>query len=188
MNKPPIFYLDTNIIRDVMRRRPTKSGYWLQRIEENKWKCCTSIYGLMELLDLEQDHEFVQKRLARNQDFDKIFREKYRRDLTSSEFQTSKQLIDGFLTEKKFIDVVTLNDAGWKLALHIAANSNIFTPDAIHLATAWQNNADILLTNDGHLVKEGTEVLKSEKMEKELKLCESDKLSKLLQNMKVKMK
>ena len=188
MTNNPIFYVDTNIIRDVMRRRPTKSAYWLERIRENKWKCCTSIYGLMELLDVEQDHAFVQKRLAHNQDFDKIFREKYRRDLSPSDFQDVKQEIDSFLTEKRFIDFVTLSDDGWKLAMHIAANSNVFAPDAIHLASAWQNGVDILLTNDGHMVLEGNKILKMDKVEKDLKLCEVDKLSGLLQKMRVKVK
>lgn len=187
MAKTPIFYLDTNILRDVMRRRNTKSTYWLQRIRENKWKCITSVYSLMELLDLEQDHDFVQKRLAKNQDFDKIFREKHQRDLDLSDFLNCKGSIESFLTDNPFIDTVILTEDGWQLALHIAANSNVFSPDALHLASAWQNSADIIMTSDRHFITEGTAILDREKPQKQLILCDPEQVKNVLDKMGVKM-
>ncbi len=185
MTKHISVYLDTNILRDAMARRNKDSIFWLNRIKEKNWTCMTSILGITELVDIDQDNSYVNRQLSRHVDFDRIYRDKYHRDLDVSEFQTIKNAVNNFLSEYSFIKVVSLDDEAWKLFLHISINSNLFSPDAIHLAAAWRNGADLIITSDSHFIEEGTKLLEREKVKSKLKICNPQQVRKVLEKMKV---
>ena len=185
MVKKITIYLDTNILRDAMARRNKDSTYWLNRIKEKNWTCITSVLGITELIDIDQDHSYVNRQLSRHVDFDRIYRDKYHRNLDVSEFQTIKDAVSNFLSEYSFIKVVSLDDDAWKLFLHISSNSNLFSPDAIHLAAAWRNSADLIITSDSHFIEEGTKLLEQEKVKSKLRICNPQQVRKTLKKMKV---
>lgn len=184
MTKSITVYLDTNVLRDVMSRRNKDSTFWMERIKEKKWKCITSIFGITELLDIEQDHIFINRQLSRKQDFEHIFRDKHHRDLESTEFQTAKESVENFLDTYN-IEYVYLDEEGWKLLLHIVANSNLFSPDAIHLASAWRNNADLIITSDSHFINHAIKLLESENVKTKLRICNPQQVRNMLKTMRI---
>ncbi len=171
MSDIPNIYLDTSIIRDVQKRRNTNSTYWVKQIKEKNWEGFTSIFGFMELFDIEQEEVFVNTHLRRNEEFNEIYRKRFTRDLDKPDFKTVKKTIESLRMEYSYIQTVFLSEDGWKLALFIAKNSNIFSPDAIHLATAWENKCDLIITTDNPFIKEGTKLLKQEGIFSQLRIC-----------------
>ena len=62
---------------------------------------------------------------------------------------------DLFYTNRPFIRVVALSPRIADLASLVGADHNaLSSPDAVHLATAWSEKVDVLLTNDGKADKE----------------------------------
>ena len=52
--KVPSIYLDTCIIRDVIENRRKASIDPIYKIKESKWNCVTSIFTIMELVDIKR--------------------------------------------------------------------------------------------------------------------------------------
>lgn len=79
-----------------------------------------------------------------------------------SSLQNAESAFINFHQQYPFIRPASLNEMGWDLALHITSSSNIFAPDAIHLATAWIYGCDLLVTNDSPFIKGSKELLERE--------------------------
>ena len=160
--RPPTFYLDTNIMVDASKSRNPKSISLISAIDKNEWKCVASAFAFMEMIDIEQDTEFVKIKHRDGVDYSRICRDRYCRDMSLPDLQNAESTFSSFHQQYPFIRPASLNENGWDLALHITSSSNIFAPDAIHLATAWMHGCDLLITNDAHFVKESKKLLSHE--------------------------
>ncbi len=183
MMPDPIFYIDTNIVRDNTNNRNHNSIYWVERIRKRSWKCYTSIFTFMEMLDIEQADSFVSKKRSEGLEYNTICRQRSQIELPA---ETMKNIKDKFLelfVKYPFIKPVSLTSEGWDLALHIATKTSIFAPDIIHLAAAWEANASVLITSDKHFLKHGNAILKNEGVSDKLQLCEPSNIEKTLEKM-----
>ena len=181
MVKPRI-YIDTVIGRDWTHNRNDCSREILDKVREKKLKCLISIFGLMELVDIEQEDLFLNKKLfIEKEDLDTIFSKRKRRDLKKEDLVKSEKYLEDFLNNyKDILEVVDLNQDGWNLALSIGAESNLNATDVIHLASAWQNKCNIIITRDEFFIKEASRILKKEKVWKSFKILNPSKALLLL--------
>jgi len=190
-SKKPRIYLDTVILRDCTHNRHDPSKKLVDYAESRKWSCVTSIFAIMELIDIEQEDRFLHKKaFIEKWSLDKIFTSRKQRDLTTKEFSEVDKYIREF-TERnyKFIKLEGLTDEGWSLAIYMATNSNLNAADVIHLVTAWQAGCSIIVTRDEFFIKEARKLLKREKLENgrrvwsELRVCKPKDVKKNLKAM-----
>lgn len=186
MRKKPIIYIDTVIARDWTHDRNKDSDELFYQIKDKKLKCIISIFGLMELVDLEQEDIFLNKKVhVEKEDLDTIFSKRKRRDLKKEDLEKSIKYIEKFLRNyKDIVHTVDLTQEGWSLALSIGAESNLNATDVLHIATAWQNECNIIVTRDEFFIKEASRTLKKEKVWNTLKICTPKKALSYLKKIK----
>src|SRR6185437_978085 len=153
MIKIPSIYLDTNVLRDCIKGRNHDSIQLLGKIRDKKWNCVTSVFTFMELLDVEKDDTFAYKKIRRGWDFNKISRERNRKDLTDDELREVYDQIISLYSAYKFIVINSLNEEGWKRAFRVSALTNISSADIIHLSVALTSNCNLLVTSDDQFMK-----------------------------------
>lgn len=178
----PVFYLDTNIMVDVLKERKVSSIKLVQLIDQNKWKCVTSAFAFMEMIDTEQDYAYAKARYQAKDDYVQICRGRHSRTMTLSDLQSTEFAFHDFYQQYPFICPVSLDATGWDLALHIASSTNIFAPDAIHLATAWMCSCNLLISNDSSFVSESKRLLDRENVSR-FSVCPADKAAKTIHDM-----
>ena len=170
----PSIYIDTCIARDVTEHRSDASVDLIARIKREVWTCRMSIFGLMELVDVEQESMFINLRyFIEKQTLDEVYSSRRTRDLGQKELEKSFKYIEKFLNDHSFVELVGLDDDGWSLAIFVASHSNLHASDGIHLASAWQNDCDLVVTNDTSFIKEAKRYLKEEGIWDALKVCEA---------------
>ena len=154
----PIIYVDTVIARDWTHNRNNNSTELLNLIKNRKLKCFISVFGLMELVDIEQEDLFLHKKMfIEKESLDRIFSKRKSRDLKNEDLGKSGKYIKVFLENfKKIVTTVDLTEDGWSLALSICADSNLNATDVLHLATAWQSGCNLIVTRDSFFIKEAT--------------------------------
>lgn len=181
-----IIYIDTAIARDWTHNRNKESIELLNQIKNKKLKCLISVFGLMELADLEQEELFLKKKTyIEREDLDTIFSKRKRRDLNKEDLEKSSKYLNDFWEDyKKIVNLADLNQEGWGLALNLGANSNLNATDVLHLATAWQNKCNILVTRDEFFIKEASKILKKEGIWSSFKICNPKKALSLLRKIK----
>ena len=79
--RQPIFYVDTNIMMDANKERNLHSISLINIIDKHKWECITSAFAFMEMIDIEQDDEFVKTEHRAGVDYSKICRNRYCRNM-----------------------------------------------------------------------------------------------------------
>ena len=115
-NKPSI-YIDTCIARDVTERRREASIELILRIRRDGWPCRMSVFGVMELVDAEQENIFVNKHFfIEKRTLDEIISSRRNRNLGKSEFEKCFQYIKQFRDNYPFVELVGLDDDGWSLS------------------------------------------------------------------------
>jgi len=170
--KKPSIYIDTCIARDVTERRKDESIVLLNRIKNEGWSCKMSVFALMELVDIEQEDKFVHLRyFVEKQTLDEVFSSRRNRNLGQRELEKSFQYIDQFRNNYSFIELVGLSDDGWSLAIVVASGSNLHASDVIHLASAWMEDCDVVVTDDTFFIREAKRYLKKEGIWETLKVC-----------------
>jgi len=184
MTPTPSIYLDTNVIRDVDHNRKKESIIWVEQIREKKWNCYTSVFAFMEMLDNDQEDKFVFKMREDGLEYNTICRKRNEKDLTFSELDDINHKFQNVFVKYPFVKPVTLSNSGWDLALHIAATSNIFSPDIIHLSTAWESKCDLIMTSDQHFIKHATNLLKRESVWDQLRICSPENVKQTLSDLK----
>ena len=184
--KKPSIYIDTVIARDWTHKRNVDAIDLLNQIKNKKIKCLISVFGLMELVDIEQEDLFLHKKaFIEKENLDTIFSRRKSRDLKSEELDKSEKYIQDFLANyKKIVGLVDLTEEGWSLALSLGAGSNLNATDVLHLSTAWQNKCNIIITRDEFFIKEATRILKKEKVWSNFKVCSPRKALQLLRKVK----
>ena len=153
-------YLDTNTLRDCLKRRNLNTIRLLEIIRERKIECNSSIFSVMELIDEEKDDTFFNNHLRKGEEITSIMRTKNQRDLKIDDFNELSEIIKNFLATYNFIKFVTLAGEGWTTAFDVCKLSNLDADDSIHLASAI-GTSDILLTSDSFFKKEGTQLIES---------------------------
>ena len=165
MKAPYKIYLDTNFIRDIMERRSNKASHLIETIRNlrSKKKCSvyTSAFLLMELCDAKKDDLFFNEAIRKKFEFKKIIRERHNPNLEEHHFKIISEYLDNLLESYPFLEKLSLSEEGWQFATHISSNSNIWSPDSVHLATALSNECDILVTSDTQFKKEANKIVKN---------------------------
>jgi predicted nucleic acid-binding protein len=151
----PHIYLDTNVILDAIYQRHIPSVELLDRIKNEGWKCSTSRFTVLEMLDFEQEKAFeerlVQDGVQRSRIRDYIGRrrqEKWGLDEISlgKVWQSLNAKLAG---EYAFIDYEhSVGGELWDEAEKFCAATNIGAFDAIQLAFAICIGCNILVTHD----------------------------------------
>lgn len=180
--RQPVFYLDTNIMVDTFKHRNVSSVRLVHMIDQNKWKCVTSAFAFMEMIDTEQDYAYAKARYQAKEDYVQICRGRHCRTMSLSDLRNTELTFRSFYEQYPFICPVSLDATGWDLALHIASSTNIFAPDAIHLATAWMCGCDLLISNDSFFVSESKKLLDHENVSR-FAVCPADKAKRTMQKM-----
>lgn len=158
-------YLDTNFIRDIMEKRNNKATHLMESIREltnkKKMSCFISFFSMMELSDTKKDDLYFQEVINKKWEFKKIMRERNNSCLEKHHFEKISNYTDNLLESHQFLKTLLLSKDGWDVALSISSNSNIWSPDAIHLATALSNECDLLITSDRHFKEEANKITKT---------------------------
>ncbi|MBA7478338.1 hypothetical protein ES707_13761 [subsurface metagenome] len=172
--KKPSIYIDTCIARDITERRVGRDASieLLGHIKSKNWTCKMSVFGLMELVDIEQESLFVNLRyFVEKQSLDEVYSSRRNRNLGQKELEKSFQYIEQFQNNYSFIDLVGMSEDGWSLAIVVASNSNLLAADVIHLVSAWQEDCDLVVTDDNFFVSEAKTYLINEGIRDKLRVC-----------------
>jgi predicted nucleic acid-binding protein len=170
----PSIYIDTGVARDVTERRVggDASIELLGHIRSKGWSCKMSVFGLMELVNIEQESIFVNKRyFIEKRTLDEIISARRNRNLTKEELERSFKYIEKFRRDYPFVKYVNLSDAGWSLAIVVASDCNLHAADVIHLVSAWQEDCDLIVTDDTFFISEAKKYLQNEGIWNRLKIC-----------------
>jgi len=182
----PHLYFDTNFILDVMEG-DTKACQIIENAKEKKWKYSSSIFTLMEALDIKQEHYFFKQKVNLGKPLRHIISLRYERDLHKIDLDRVKtEFINKFRKDHSGQGLYYILEEGWQNAYYIVKESNITSSDAIHLATAISAGCDILLTSDKFFIKEGNKYLKKIGLDREIKICKPKDLNKTLKDMNFK--
>ena len=148
----PTFYLDTNVLLDMLRGRNPTSAELVDKIRNRGWSYSSSYYALMEVINREQESIFFKNKLRAGISADDINRMKYEKDLTRVQLRTIERKVVGFF-ENKYpdLELVFLDEDGWDEAIGIKTSTNLMTDDTLHLAAAIITDCSVLVTRDTFL-------------------------------------
>ena len=156
---PPHLYLDTNVILDAIHERYEPSVRFMDRArreaDAKRWRCSTSRFTILEMLDIEQEERFVELRHAEGHPLSQVrgmvpSRRQPKWSLPQAEldaiyFRLHKALSKGFA----FINYEHPVIAGmWDLAEDYCAATSIGAHDAVHLAFAIAMRCNIIVSRD----------------------------------------
>lgn len=156
----PHFYLDTNVLVDIVQDRQPSSVELLEALQEVGWRCSTSYFALMEALDVEQERHYITTRIKQGKSIDTVWSNRYQRDLDPRALGRIRARVYRATTNRfGFVKPLYLEEAGWELAIDLAARSNILAADCVHLATAMITGCDVLVTRDSNFRREASRYL-----------------------------
>ena len=150
----PHLYLDTNVIMDTLFDRPRgdDSIELVESIRNRGWRCSTSVFAVMELLNDRQEERFVDDRRRAGEQFRSIYRQVSGRTMDKAVLnQIYDQVVRRLDVRYPFIDYPYLTDQGWEEAVRISGTTDIDAADAIHVVTAKEQGCDLFVTKDGPL-------------------------------------
>ena len=177
----PRIYVDTNILQGAISRRNTEDILFLKKAKQNGWKILTSIYTLMELLDVAKDRKFLLNSIyERWIDVSTFLSERKTKNLGGEDLAELAKEVNNFFIDNEVIQFINVKENDWELVKKIGETSNMHSSDALHLVTAWVGNCQVLTTNDGEFVKEGNRILTEEKANNKLKVCIVQEIGKVL--------
>ena len=158
----PHIYIDTNVFAGILDGQHRASIHLFETIEEENWRCSTSMFTLMELSEIRQDNKFIYSQLGLGTHIKKAFRSLDQKNLSPDELANTQETIDALFSESyPFVEFFWLEKIGWDRALELKATTNISVADCIHLATAIEAGCDLLVTLDTFFRKEAEVFIKS---------------------------
>lgn len=175
-------YIDTNVIRDCIKRRKAYSLSLMKTIREQKIECLTSVYTLLELWRIEKEEDFFYKKVRLGYDLNTILRQRSNKDLSDSELNAVNKRLDIFFEEYDCVIPIQLDEEGWRFAVDITRTTNIEPADIMHLATALGVNCDLLITSDALFIMQAKEFIKNNGYS--LKVIDTQKAEDLLSSIK----
>ncbi|MBI1885102.1 MAG: PIN domain-containing protein [Chloroflexi bacterium] len=146
--------MDTNVILDAVDNRWRPSRDLMARIRSEGWKCSTSRFTFLEMLEVKQEDRFMRNRLDEGLTLSEIVRQRGNRRwgrlaLRRGELDAIyEQLYEAVEAEYPFITFQQPQTGLWDQAEEYCAATNIGAVDSIHLATAVGVGCDVLATRD----------------------------------------
>lgn len=177
----PNIYFDTNVLRDCIKHRNDQTIHVVETARDKNWLCHSSIFSIMELLDVRKDEIFVLKRLQDGSEINQVLRERFDKNLTKEDFKQINDEIENFFKTHKFVKFMPLTDDGWNLAAEISSTSSISAADALHLATALKTGCDLLVTSDEVFIKNARKLISSNKLK--LQVCRPNQALSILEKL-----
>ena len=154
-NIVPILYLDTNIILDVLHSRWAASKELFERIKSERWKCITSRFTMLELLDTEHEECFIENKKAEGYPLSRIrtflgTRHKKAHALPRRDLENIHALLDSHKEDVfAYIEFrFPIANSFWDKAEDYCNSTEIAVADAMHLALAQESGCNILVTRD----------------------------------------
>lgn len=176
----PRVYIDTNVLQGAISRRNTEDLFFLRMAKKENWNIFTSIYTLMELLDVAKDRKFLLNSLYEKWiDVSTFLSERKTKNLSQEDLANLTKEINNFFKDNDVIQFININEENWELVKKIGETSNMHSSDALHLVTAWVGNCQVLATNDSGFVSEGNRILAEEKASDKLRVCKLEDVGKL---------
>lgn len=171
------FYIDSNIALDYITARNRETILVLDKIKAKGWKCISCSFLAMELADYKKDSLFIiDKAIEKKWEMRKILRETYNKDLKRGDFEKVFDWFNGFRQEYKNIELYDFlkTSDDWQGAQEISFNSNLNTPDAVHLTSAILGAiggyCQIMITNDQNFIKEARRIIDDYKLTRKIKI------------------
>jgi len=135
----------------------------------------TSIYTLIELLDIAKDRKFLMKSaIDKWVDVSTFLQGRKAKNLSKDDLQDLSKVVDNFFLRNKMIEFINIKETDWELVKKIGESSNLHSSDVLHLVTAWVGNCHVLVTHDKEFIKEGNRILRDEKVFDSLRICDVD--------------
>jgi len=179
-------YVDTNIFQGALSGRSTPDIVFINSAKEEKCEYYTSIYALMELLDVAKDRQFLMKCVIEKWTDVATFQKKRKsKDLSKEDLSDLAKLLNNFFLTNNKIKFINIKDSDWSLVKEIAETSNLHSSDVLHLVTAWVGNCQVLVTNDSDFVTEGNKILKRENVYDSLRVCHIADVEAILKEIKL---
>ena len=176
----PRVYVDTNVLQGAISRRNTEDLFFLRMAKKENWNIFTSIYTLMELLDVAKDRKFLLNSLYEKWiDVSTFLSERKTKNLSQEDLANLTKEVNNFFKDNDVIQFININEENWELVKKIGETSNMHSSDALHLVTAWVGNCQVLATNDSGFVSEGNRILAEEKASDKLRVCKLEDVGKL---------
>ena len=155
MSVKPHLYLDTNVILDAHYNRWPPAVALMERIKNEQWKCTTSRFTILELLDIEHEQKFIDNLLVEGYMLSKV--RDYLGVRRQERWGLKRRELDDIYTElhnilaSEFSCVnfgYPLTESFWNKADDYCSITNIAAPDALHLALAKESGCNMLVTRD----------------------------------------
>jgi len=147
------FFLDSNVILDVIERRKNESIMLLEYIREAKLFCCTSSFAHAELVDIEQEFTHITNMLGKRFTLNEILRARKQKRLILEQRENAIDRVKDFFKQYR-IETWELDEKGWSTVIEVLRDLNVKAPDSIHVATALESGCTFFVTNDEELGKE----------------------------------
>lgn len=151
----PHIYLDTNVILDAIYERYAPSVDLLDSIKNENWKCSTSRFTVLEMLEFEQEKAFenklIEEGIQRSRLRDYMGRRRQQKwGLNEVELGNVWESLSIRLTsEYTFINYEhSIGAELWDEAEKFCAATNIGVADAVQLSFAICIGCNILVTHD----------------------------------------
>jgi predicted nucleic acid-binding protein len=173
----PKVYVDTNILRGAISGRTTEDIVFINKAKEKNWEVYTSIYTLMELLDIAKDRKFLIKSVIDKWiDVATFLQGRKAKNLSKDDLLELASILNNFFLGNKIIKFINIKETDWELVKKIGESSNLHSSDVLHLVTAWVGNCHVLVTHDDEFIKEGNRILQEENVYNNLRICNVDKV------------
>ncbi len=151
------FYLDTNILIDIIRSRRLSSTDFFNKAISFDHRCVTSVFSFMEIAELEKSQSYAEQLVKQKEDINKICRSYRNCSLDLKMLKAVEDTIKS-IDHLKEIEQISFDKDGWDEALKLAFSTNISAPDCIHIATFNIADVDYFVTSDSDLVKFAKEI------------------------------
>lgn len=153
----PHIFIDTNVILDIVLNRRNESLGLLEKARQGEWIVSASLFAVAEALDVLQEHRWFLRELnERRREVSSVLRERGNRTLPEDALDEIDRDVNEFLKRRyPFIEYYPLSGTGFNDANGICAKSNIRATDSLHIATAIEVSADLFVTSDGVVLRDG---------------------------------
>ena len=151
------FYLDTNVLIDIIRERRMSSTEFFNKAISNKHRCLTSVFSFMEIAELEKCQFYAELLVKEKEDINRICRSYRNCDLEPEMLESVESRVNNVVNIDA-LEQFSFDKDGWEDALRLAFTTNISAPDCIHIATFNITGADYFVTSDSDLAKSAKEI------------------------------
>jgi predicted nucleic acid-binding protein len=158
----PHIYVDTNILVGALEDKDNDASRLLDLMVRKGWKCSTSIFAFMEMLDVNQDNRYVLNQLQLGVHIKKAYKSLDQRNLSAEDLKSvNVNIMETFSWKYPNITYYQYGQQNWDTAVHLKTTTNLSAADVIHLATAIEAGCDLLVTMDSFFRKEAANFIKS---------------------------